>query len=335
MPPMSTARVGIAFTGGLAPGDVVECVKLAEDLGYESAWVAEGHGGDQFAILAACAVATRRIRLGTGISSVFVRSAPTIAMAAATVDDLSDGRFILGLGSSHRVQVEPEHGIAFDRPVPRLRETVEVVRALLRDGVVSHEGGALHIKRFDLWFTPRRREIPIYLAGLFPPMLEIAGEIAQGVILTWSTLEAAARVAPHVAAGARRAGRRPEDIEIVSLLPCAVAPTREAARERLRPSVATYAGFFPRYNRLMAESGFAEAAAAIKRVWETGDRAAASRAVPDALVDAVSVAGTPVEVRARVEAYRAAGLALPIISPRVGGPEAKTQAMEAIRACAP
>src|SRR6185312_9112972 len=104
-------RMGVAFSGGLPPADIVECVKLAETLGYESAWVAEGHGGDQFAILGACAVATRRILLGTSISSVFVRSAPTIGMAAATVDQLADGRFILGLGGSHRVQVEPEHGI--------------------------------------------------------------------------------------------------------------------------------------------------------------------------------------------------------------------------------
>jgi alkanesulfonate monooxygenase SsuD/methylene tetrahydromethanopterin reductase-like flavin-dependent oxidoreductase (luciferase family) len=335
MRPMTTPRIGIAFTGGLAPGDIIECVRLAEELGYESAWMAEGHGGDQFAILAACAVATRQIRLGTSISSVFVRSAPTIAMAAATVDQLSGGRFILGLGSSHRVQVEPEHGIAFAQPVQRLRETAEVVRTLVRDGVASYQGKVIRIERFDLWFMPSRREIPIYLAGLFPTMLGICGEIAQGVILTWSTLDAVGRVTPYVTAGARRAGRRPEDVEIVSLLPCAVAPTREMARERLRPSVATYAGYFPRYNRLMAESGFVEAAATIKRMWDTGDRAAAVRAVPDALVDAVSAAGTPAEVRARVEEYRRAGLALPIISPRVGGPDAKTQAMEAIRACAP
>jgi probable F420-dependent oxidoreductase len=332
---MSAQRIGVAFTSGLAPRDVVECVRLAEEVGYESAWVAEGHGGDQFATLAACAQATDRIGLGTSISSVFVRSAPTIAMAAATVDDLSGGRFTLGLGSSHRVQVEPEHGIPFNQPVARLRQTVDVVRALLRDGTVCHRGTVIDIERFDLWFTPRRREIPIYLAALFPPMLEICGEIAQGVLLTWSTLDAASRVAPHVAAGARRAGRRPEDVEIASLLPCAVAATREAARERLRPSVATYAGFFPRYNRLMAQSGFPEAAATIKRVWDSGDRAAAVRAVPDALVDAISVTGTPAEVRDRVQAYRAAGLGLPIISPRVGGSDARAQAMEAIRACAP
>src|SRR5436853_3497191 len=105
-------RLGIAFSGGPNPAEIVACVKLAETLGYESAWVAEGHGGDQFAVLAACATQTSRILLGTAISSVFVRTAPTIAMAAASVDDLSAGRFILGLGSSHKVQVEAEHGVA-------------------------------------------------------------------------------------------------------------------------------------------------------------------------------------------------------------------------------
>src|ERR1700688_3199614 len=105
-------RIRIAFSGGPSPAEIVECVKLAETLGYESAWVAEGHGGDQFAVLAACAMRTSRIRLGTSISSVFVRSAPTIAMAASSGGELSGGRFILGLGSSHKAQVGPEHGIA-------------------------------------------------------------------------------------------------------------------------------------------------------------------------------------------------------------------------------
>ncbi len=105
-------RIGVGFGRGLDPAETVECVRLADELGYESAWMGEGHAGDQFAILAACAGSTRRIKLGTGISSVFVRTLPTIAMAAATVDQLSGGRFILGLGISHREQVEPEHGVA-------------------------------------------------------------------------------------------------------------------------------------------------------------------------------------------------------------------------------
>src|SRR5437764_11876133 len=110
-------RLGIAFSGGASPAEIVDCVKLAETLGYESAWVAEGHGGDQFAVLAACARETSRIGLGTAITSVFVRTAPTIAMAAATVDDLSGGRFILGIGSSHKVQVEAEHGVLYAKPL--------------------------------------------------------------------------------------------------------------------------------------------------------------------------------------------------------------------------
>src|SRR5262245_33863579 len=127
------SRLGVAISGGPSPAEIVDLIVLAESLGYDSAWVAEGHGGDQFAVLAAAAVRTSRIKLGTSISSVFVRTAPTIAMAASTVADLSGGRFILGLGSSHKVQVEPEHGVSFGKHLASTRETVAIVRALIRD----------------------------------------------------------------------------------------------------------------------------------------------------------------------------------------------------------
>src|SRR6266403_3682646 len=127
-----------------------------------SAWVAEGHGGDQFAVLAACAIQTSRILLGTSITSVFVRTASTIAMAAATLDELTGGRFILGVGSSHKVQVEAEHGMAYGKPLTRVRETVEVIRRLLHEGRVSYQGETVRIQSFDLWFTPRHSTIPIF-----------------------------------------------------------------------------------------------------------------------------------------------------------------------------
>src|SRR3954470_13488521 len=144
-------RIGIAISGGPNPADIIDLVVLAESLGYESAWVAEGHGGDPFAILATCAARTSRIRLGTSISSVFVRTAPTIAMAASTIADLSGGRFILGLGSRPKVQVEPEHGVAYGKPLGRTRETVAIVRALIRDGRVRFDGETVRIENFDLW----------------------------------------------------------------------------------------------------------------------------------------------------------------------------------------
>ena len=224
------SHIGIAFSGGPSPADIVECVKLAESLGYESAWVAEAHGGDQFAILAACAAQTTPIRLGTAISSVFVRSVPTIAMAAATVDDISGGRFILGLGSSHKVQVEPEHGMNYAKPITRVRESVDIVRTLLRDGAVSYAGETVTIEQFDLWFSPRRSDIPIYLSGLFPKMVSVCGEIADGLILTRSTLETGAHARRWIAEGSQRGGRHPADdmIEATS-----VAGTAAQCREKI------------------------------------------------------------------------------------------------------
>ncbi len=329
------ARLGVAFSRGLAPAEVVECVRRAETLGYESAWMAEGHAGDQFAVLAACAARTERIRLGTAISSVFVRSAPTIAMAAATVDDLSGGRFVLGLGTSHREQVEPEHGVPFARPTARLRDTIAVVRALLRDGRVSHRGEVLTIASFDLWFTPRRREIPVYVAGLFPAMHELAGELADGALLTFPSLAAPRRAAEAVARGAARAGRDPARVELASLVPCVVAPTRREAVDAMRPSLALYAAYFPRYHRLLADEGFAKEAAAVKREWDAGRHDAAQREVTDAMVDAVGIAGTADEARAKLARYREAGLALPIVTPRLTGPGAARATMEMLDALAP
>ena len=267
------SRIGIAISGGPNPAEIVDLVVLAESLGYESAWVAEGHGGDQFAILAACAMRTSRILLGTSISSVFVRTAPTIAMAASTVADLSGGRFILGLGSSHKAQVEPEHGVVYAKPLTRTRETVAIVRELIRDGRVQFDGETIRIENFDLWYTPRHREMPVYLSAVFAKGIALCGEVADGIILTRSTLATAAAVRAQLAAAARSAGRDPDRIEVTTLLQTSVADTRDAALAALRPGLAFYLGFFPRYNRMMAEHGFPDEAAAIAEAWARGDHA--------------------------------------------------------------
>ena len=328
-------RLGISFSGGPNASEVVACVTLAEQLGYESAWVVEGHGGDQFAILSACAVGTSRILLGTSITSAFVRSAPTIAMAAATVDEISQGRFILGIGSSHKIQVEPEHGMVYGKPLTRVRETVELVRALLRDGIVQYQGETISIGKFELWFDPHRSSMPIYLSAVFPKMTEVCGEIADGIILTRSTLETGAKVKAQLATGAARAGRDAGKMTVSSLLPVAVADNRAEALDRLRVGTAAYAGYFPRYNRLIADHGFPAEAAAIAEAWARGDQAAAARAVSDELVDATGIAGTAAECRARIQAYRDSGIDLPILAPFSRGADAKAQFEAVIRACAP
>ena len=222
----AVSKIGIAFSGGLTASEIADCAARAESLGYESVWVAEGHGGDQFAILAACALRTRRIRLGTAISSVFVRTAPTIAMSAATVDELSGGRFVLGLGSSHRVQVGPEHGVEYAKPIDRVRDTVAIIRTLLREGEVRHAGETVRNRRLQA-LVPA---LPRGAAHLpFRPVPEDAGALRRD----------RGRGDPHPeharerggGAGPRRGGRRAGGrdaaaIEVTSLLPASVAPDR-------------------------------------------------------------------------------------------------------------
>jgi alkanesulfonate monooxygenase SsuD/methylene tetrahydromethanopterin reductase-like flavin-dependent oxidoreductase (luciferase family) len=319
----------------MSPQDIVECVKVAEELGYESAWVAEGHGGDQFSVLTACALATEKIKLGTSITSVFVRTAPTIAMAAASVDYFSNGRFILGMGTSHKVQVEPEHGLEFTKPVQRLRECVDIVRGILKDSDVNYHGEIYDIDRFDLWFEPLRKEIPIYVAAVFPKMLEICGEISQGAILTWCTLDHAELAAWHVGIGARNAGRAPGDVEVASLLPCAVSDNRESARDLMRQPIASYAGRFPRYRKLMVDAGFPDEIEKVRVAWQAGNIQESLNLVPGALIDKIGLVGTADEVQEKLADYRKAGITLPIVSPRFIGDGAKEQALEIIRACAP
>ena len=328
-------RIGVGFSGGMSPKDIVECVKVAEELGYESAWVAEGHGGDQFSVLTACAAVTERIKLGTSITSVFVRTPPTIAMAAASVDYFSNGRFILGVGSSHKVQVEPEHGLEFTRPVQRLRECVDIIRAILKDSDVNYHGEIYDIDRFDLWFQPLRKEIPVFVAAVFPKMLEVCGEIAEGAILTWCTLDHAAEAARHVGLGARNAGRDPADVEVASLLPCAVSDDRDAARDLMRMPIASYAGRFPRYRKLMIDAGFPEEIEDVRVAWQAGNIQESLDLLPSGLIDKIGLVGTADEVREKLTEYRAAGITLPIVSPRFMGEGAKEQALEIIRACAP
>ena len=230
--------------------------------------------------------------------------------------------------------MEREHGLEYGQPIQRVREFVEIIRKLLRDGKVSYSGTLVTIEGFDMWFTPPR-EVPIFLSAVNPKMLAVCGEIAQGVILTRSTVEQARDAVERVAAGARSVGRRPEEVEVSAMLACSIAASRDEARDRLRGRLAAYAGRFPRYRNQMAAAGFAAEVEAVRAAWERGDYTDARRLVPAALIDQTAIVGSPEECRERIRAYRQAGITLPLVVPSVEGDGALTQAMEVIRACAP
>ena len=223
----------------------------------------------------------------------------------------------------------------FIRPIERMRECTDIVRRILRDGDVNYQGEVYNIQRFDLWFEPVRREMPVYFAAVRPRMLEICGEVSDGVILTWCTLDHAATAVKHISEGARRAGRDPQDVDVTTLIACAVSDDRSTARDELRRYIASYVWRFPRYRRLVEEAGFAEEVAAVAQAWREGRVEDALNLAPDGLVDTVALAGSPEECRERLQLYRDAGIKMPIISPRASGPNARERAMEVIRACAP
>lgn len=334
-------RIGVAFLGDMAPPDFVECAKYAEDLGYESAWMAEGRCGDQFSVLTACALATERIQLGTCITSVFVRSAPIIGMAAATVDFFSKGRFVLGVGSDHKAQVGPMHGLPYGSPIRRLRDAVDIARQLIKEARVSYQGEQISIEEYDLWFKPFRPEIPVYVASVQEKMTKIAGEIGEGVMTTWHTVDKARKARGWVDEGAARAGKAAGEVDLAQMIPTYVSDDDQTARARMRHRAAFKAYMLPRYRMMMEEAGFAEEVAVVRAAWGEGKYKEAANLVPEALIETFGIVGGPDEAREQINRFREVGVTLPMLSLRtppgipVSREEAKRQFKEAIRGCAP
>ena len=206
-------QIGIEDSIGLA--------QFAESLGYDMVWVPEGGGSDSITRLAAFAGATRTVRLGTGILPVFSRTPALTAMTALGMHVVSGSRFTLGLGVGHRGSAEGIHGIPFRRPMTRMRETVEVVRQLLKGDRVSYQGRLFNVKDGSLGYGGEFN-VPIYIAALGPQMLELAGELADGVLLNWAAPSYLEQAMEHLNIGAARAGRDLEEISVACYIRVAV-----------------------------------------------------------------------------------------------------------------
>ncbi len=278
----------------------VNRAREAERLGYESVWVTQlPDARDAALVLAAYAAATQWVRLGTGVLPIYTRHPTAMAQMAATLDEMSAGRFILGLGVSHRVTVESMWGMKLDHPAEAMREYVSIVRASLRDGAASEDG-----KTFSAHWSysaPRRADLPIMLAALGPQMLELAGEVSDGVVL-WMCSPDYIRdaVVPHVAAGRKKAGKGMEGFEIVAAVPVCVTADRAAGLAVFRKTVERYASL-PFYRKMMEASGFKEQLAA--------------DTISDEMLDELGGVGDEQRVRDAVGRYREAGTTLPCVGP--------------------
>ena len=298
-----------------SPRDMLGMASLAEERGYEIIWVPEGRTADALTVLTAFATVTKRIGLGTGILPVFSRTPTLTAMSAGNLDALSQGRFTLGLGTGHRGTVEDEHGVPFYRPLTRLRETVEIVRRLLRGEKITYEGRIYNLQETSLGFTLLRPDVPIYLAALRPQMLELAGEIADGVVLNWASPSYLPQAIEHLRRGAERAGRTLQDIDVACFLATAVVDDPAQVRPAIqRQIVAQFKSPFYRY--YFEQTGFKEEAAAVSEALARGDNDAAADAVSEAMQDDVAIIGPAEHCRRQVEARRSLGVNLPVIAPQ-------------------
>lgn len=279
----------------------------AERLGYESVWVTQlPDARDAALVLAAYAAATQWVKLGMAVVPIYTRHPTAMAQMAATLDEMSAGRFMLGIGVSHKVTVESMWGMKLERPVEAMREYVAIVRASLREGSASYDG-----KQFSAHWSysaPRRSELPLMISALSPHMLELSGEIADGVVLGWCSPRYISEVViPHVAAGRQKAGKGIEGFEVVAAISACLTSDRAAGLDVLRKSVERYANL-PFYRRVMDASGFAEDLA--------------SGRVTDAMLDELGGVGDESQVREVVARYRDAGVTLPCVGPFGGHPAA-------------
>ncbi len=320
--------INVGYWGlGLGPREQLEVVQEAERLGYDSVWAAEAYGSDAATVLAWLAAGTSTIKLASGIFQMPGRSAAMTAMTAATIDELSGGRMILGIGSSGPQVAEGWHGQRFGRQLQRTREYVAVVRQALARERLEYHGETLELplpdgpgKALKLMITPVQERIPIYLAAIGPRNTALAGEIADGWIPSFFSPEHVDQLRGLLQQGADRAGCTLDGFDIAPTVQVCVADDREAARDLMRPILALYIGGMGSrkqnfYNQLVQRYGFEAAAAEIQDLYLDGKKTEAGAAIPAKLIDLVSLCGPREVVRERMAAFREAGVGTLTVSP--------------------
>jgi F420-dependent oxidoreductase-like protein len=323
--------VHIGYWGlGLTSADQLEVVQEAERLRYDSVWTAEAYGSDAATILGWLAAQTSTIKLGSAIFQMPARSPAMTAMTAATLDQLSGGRMLLGIGSSGPQVAEGWHGQRFARQLQRTREYVAVVRKALELPLPDGPGKAL-----KLTIAPVQDRIPIYLAAIGPKNTQLAGEIADGWIPIFFSPENVGDLRPLLEEGAARSGRSLDGFDIAPTVNVSIDDDLAAARDRMRPFIALYVGGMGSrkqnfYNALAVRYGFEEAAKTVQDLYLEGKRDEAAAAVPDELVDTVTLCGPPDRVRDRLTVYRDAGVGTLGITPVAGSKDERIEQLRLV-----
>jgi F420-dependent oxidoreductase-like protein len=303
--------LGTFISVGRSLDSALDRVRLAEQLGYHSVYTTHLAGRDSLTLLAAYANVTESINVGTGVLPIYSRSPAATAQQAATIDDIADGRLTLGVGISHRVTVENWYGGQIRKPVSEMRDYVAILRAIFR-GEDPPRSETFPTRFHFLGLRPRP-DLPIYVAGLSPRMLELAGEVADGVILWLCNPEYIREmVVPHVREGRRKVGKELDGFDIVAAVPTAVTDEVDGARATLRADLSPYF-LLPFYRKMIERSGYEADVNLFDEAMERGDASAAAIAISDGFLENLAAIGPPDIAAAAVERYRDAGATSPCI----------------------
>ena len=298
----------------------IELAKEAEQVGYRSLWTAEVSGYDALTVLATYATVTSRAQLGTAVIALSSRTPVMTAMSFASIHALSEGRAIIGLGVGSPIIAERWHGVPYPRPVSAMREAITVMRQVLSGERTNFEGNYYRSKGFQLGLSlPKDKPVPIYIAALNPPMLRLAGELADGVLFNYSPPEAIGSMIAEVQNGARKANRDPDMIDFAMYVRCCVTDDIQTAAQAYKRELSSY-GFVDPYVNMFTRYGFGDDMQGFRKLWQEGKRDEAVRCISDKMVHTLAAIGPKEKAHDYIQACRAAGLTHPILFP-IGAPK--------------
>jgi len=322
-------RVAITLPAGPKIEDTVKRLKWAEENGFADAWFSDSGAPDSLTQVAAVAHHTSSIRIGIAVTPVYTRSPSVLAASANVIGQVLPGRFVMGLGSSSQTIMGKFNGIPLDKPLTRVKETAQLVRAMLAGEKTAFDGETVSSNGYRQ--APMDSPPPLYLAALRANMIEMAAEVGDGIIFNLWPQGALPKMMEHVRIGAERAGKNWQDIEIVNRAMVLCTDDKERGRALFRAAFGPYYAT-PVYNKFLAWAGYTEAANTISEGWAEKNREKTASAMTDEMIDEIAIIGNREEIQARIQADADGGVHTHIIAPLAANAEDLNNTFEAFTA---
>jgi 5,10-methylenetetrahydromethanopterin reductase len=307
---MIVEKFGYSLGPLLSMHEILLCAKMADQHeNVDSLWVPESWGRESFATLGAMSQITKKVRLGTSIVSIYSRTPATVAMAAITLDMLSDNRTIIGLGASTPAIVENWHGVHFDRPASRMKEYIEILRPMTKGEKVKYDGEFFSINNFKILHRPQRTHIPIFIAAINKKMISTASEFADGTLLYLRPFEELKSTTAELMQTTKR-----KKFEIACSFICAISnKDPKKARDRAATTLAFYVAVGKYYSKFLAENGFQVEVEQITAEYRKAGADSAAKFVSERMLNSLVICGSSKECRESLTKFLSTGITLPIL----------------------